>query len=102
MTWSALLVLAAGTWVLKAAGPVLLAGRSLPPRVGSVVALLPPALLAALVAVQSVGDGQALLVDARLGGVAAAALAVWRGAPFLVVIAVGTATAAGLRLLGFP
>ena len=102
MTWTALLVLAAGTYAAKAVGPLLLGDRELPPRADTVVALLPAALLAALVATQTVTDGTELVLDARLGGVAAAAVAVWRGAPFIVVIAVGTLTAAGLRALGVP
>ena len=99
MTWTALLVLAVGTWLLKAVGPVLAGGRALPPRVDSVVSLLPPALLAALVAVQTLGDGQALAVDARLAGVAVAGLAVALRAPFVVVVVAGAATAALLRLV---
>ena len=100
MTWTVLLVLAAGTWLLKAVGPVLAGGRQMPARMHAVVALLPPALLGALVAVQTAADGRSLILDARLAGVAVAGIAVWRRAPFLVVVALGTATAALLRLAG--
>lgn len=99
MTWGAVLALAGGTFLLKAVGPLLIGGRELPPRIAAVVALLPPALLAALVATQTVTTGTALVVDARLAGVAVAVLAVWRGLPFLAVVALGTATAALVRLL---
>ena len=102
MTWPAVLALAIGSWALKAIGPVLAGGRELPPRVAAVVALLPPALLAALVALQTLSDGRAILIDARLPAVAVAGLALWRCAPFLAVIVIGTATAAGLRALGVP
>jgi hypothetical protein len=37
-----------------------------------------------------------------LGALVAAALALWLKAPFLVVVLVGAAAAAGLRLLGLP
>jgi len=102
VTWGALLVLAAGTYACKAVGPLLLGDRPLPPAAAGVLTLLPAALLAALVATQTVGDGRALVLDARLAGVAAAGLAVWLRAPFIVVVAVGTAVAALLRLAGLP
>lgn len=97
MSWAAILALAAGTYAMKAAGPVLLGGRPLPRPVERVVVLLPAALLAALVAVQTfVAQGE-LTVDARAAGVAAAAVAAWRDAPFLVVVGVAMAVAALVR-----
>ena len=57
------------------------------------------ALLAALVAVQAVADGQRLAIDARLAGLAAGAVAVVLRAPFLVVVAVAAGVAAALRAL---
>lgn len=99
MSWAVLLVLAAGTWVLKAVGPVLAGGRALPARLDGIVALLPPALLAALVAVQTLGDGRGLAIDARLAGVAVAGVAVALRAPFVLIVILGAATAALLRLL---
>jgi uncharacterized membrane protein len=67
--------------------------------VGSRVAnLIPVALLAALVAVQALADGSRLAVDARLAGLAVAAVALVLRAPFLVVVVLGAATAALLRL----
>lgn len=102
MTWPAVIALAVGSWAMKAVGPVLAGGRQMPPRVAAVVALLPPALLAALVALQTLSGGRAIVVDARLPAVLVAGVALWRGASFLVVIVIGTATAAGLRALGMP
>ena len=43
--WIAALAVGAATITIKATGPVLLAGRELPPRVLAVVELLAPALL---------------------------------------------------------
>ena len=97
MSWAAILALAAGTYAMKAAGPVLLGGRPLPPHLERVVDLLPAALLAALVAVQTFGADGELTVDARAAGVAAAAVAAWREAPFLVVVGVAMAVAALVR-----
>jgi len=61
---------------------------------------LPVPLLAALAAVQTFGSGQALVVDARFPGLAAAAIALVLRAPFLVVVVVAGVVAAGLRHAG--
>ena len=60
-------------------------------------ALLVLALIAGLVVVQVLADGRQLVVDARLAGLAAGALALLLRAPFLVVVVVAAATAALLR-----
>lgn len=100
MTWLAILALAAGTYALKSAGPLLLGERPLPPGVARLVTLLPPALLAALVCVQALAVPDSLRPGARLAGVAVAALLAWRGAPFLVVVVAGCAGTALVRALG--
>ena len=81
---------------------MLLGGRPLPDRVQGVVALLAPALLAALVATNTFGSGQRLVIDARLIGVAVAAVAIMLRAPILVVVVVAAAAAAVARLAGIP
>jgi branched-subunit amino acid transport protein len=96
-TWVVVALVGAGTVAIKAAGPVLLGGRPLPERLTRVVELLAPAVLAALVAVQTFGDGRSLVVDERLLGVAAAGIALWRKAPLLVVVVVAAATTAIAR-----
>ena len=98
-TWLVVALVGAGTIAIKAAGPVLLGGRPLHPRLTGVVELLAPALLGALVVVQTFGDGQSLVLDERLIGVAAAGIAVWRKAPLLVVVAVAAAATAVARLV---
>lgn len=100
MSLLAIVALAAGTYALKAVGPLALGGRPLPARLERLLVLLPPALLAALVAVQTFAGGDGLTVDARVGGVAVAAVAVWLRAPFLVVVLAATVTAALLRAAG--
>ena len=50
---------------MKGLAPVLLGERALPAPVGRVSGALAPALLAALVVVQTVGEGQALSLDPR-------------------------------------
>jgi uncharacterized membrane protein len=98
--WLTVLAVGVGTVAIKAAGPVVLGGRPLPPRLGGVVALLAPALLAALVATTTLGTGQHLTLDARVVGLVAAAVALWLRAPVLLVVLVAAAAAAAARLLG--
>jgi branched-subunit amino acid transport protein len=95
--WLVVALVGAGTIAIKAAGPILLGGRALPERLTGVVELLAPSVLAALVAVQTFGDGEALVLDERLIGVAAAAIALWRKAPLLVVVLVAAAATALTR-----
>ncbi|BBE21256.1 hypothetical protein MN0502_01390 [Arthrobacter sp. MN05-02] len=70
------------------------------PRMLRVAGSLTIGLLAALTAVNTFASGQALVVDARIAALAAAALALWLRAPFLVVVAVGALAAGLARLLG--
>jgi branched-subunit amino acid transport protein len=97
--WLVVLIVGLATMLFKAAGPVLLGGRSLPPRVRSLVALLAPALLAALVATGVLASGQRLVLDARLIGVGVAVIALLIRAPLLVAV-VGAAAATALARLG--
>jgi branched-subunit amino acid transport protein len=96
--WSVLLV-GAGTVLLKAAGPVLLGGRTLPPSLGGMLDLIAPAVLAALVVTQLVGGDRELILDERLAGITAAGVALALRAPILVVVAVAAVTTALLRLV---
>ena len=95
--WLVVTACALGTLTIKAAGPVLLGGRQLPAPVQRVTALAGPALLAALVAISTFADGQELVIDERVVGMGAAAIAVWRRAPALLVVAIAAATTALVR-----
>jgi branched-subunit amino acid transport protein len=97
--WVAVAVIGLGTVGLKALGPVVLGGRALPERLTGIVELLAPALLSALVAVQAFGAERALVLDARLIGLAAAGIALWRKAPMIVVVLVAAVTTAVARLI---
>jgi branched chain amino acid efflux pump len=97
VSWIALAALAAGCYALKLAGPLLLTGREPPERLRAAIDLLALPLLAALVAVQTFAAGRELVLDARVAGLAAAALLVWRRAPFLVVVIAGAAATAAAR-----
>ncbi|HEY8000398.1 MAG: AzlD domain-containing protein [Vicinamibacteria bacterium] len=99
--WITIAVLVVASAAIRASGPVLLGGRELPVRVQGVIALVAPALLAALVVVQTVGapEGEALELDARVVGVGAAALALRAGASTLPVVALAALVTAAVRLL---
>lgn len=99
MSWAALLTLAAGSYVLKALGPVLLGDHQPSAAVERLLALVAVPLLAALIVVQTLGDGDRVVLDARVPALGVATLCVWRGAPFLVTVLAAALTAAGLRAL---
>jgi branched-subunit amino acid transport protein len=87
------------SYALKAVGPLLAGGRRLGPRLRGVLDLVAVPLLAALILVQTLGDGSRLVIDARVPALAVAGVLVWRRAPFLVVVLAAAATAALLRAL---
>jgi len=94
-----LIVMTVGTFALKSAGPLVLGARQLPVRLQTLIDLLPAALLAALALVSTVGDGRAVVIDARLVGLVVAGLALWRRAPFVVVIVLASAATALTRFV---
>jgi branched-subunit amino acid transport protein len=99
MIWAVVLVASASCYLIKLAG-LSLPGRFLEnARVQRTVALLPVALLAALITTQTFGSGQRVVLDVRAAALAVAVVAVILRAPFLVVVAAAAATAALLRLI---
>jgi branched-subunit amino acid transport protein len=99
MMWAGLLVACASCYALKLAGLSLPARLLQDARVQRAVPLVPIALLAALVATQTFSTGHHLVVDVRAPALAVAVVAVLLRAPFLVVLASATVTAALLRLI---
>ena len=110
MSWIAIGVLVVGAYGFKALGTFGLARLTREPPATAVspvrgalawfpmfAGLIPAAVFAALVAVQTLEVDGSLQVDARLVGVGAGAVAVWRRAPFVVVVVVAMAVAAGIR-----
>ena len=97
--WVTIAALALATAALKLAGPLALGGRPLPANSLSVVELLASALLAALVVVETFGNGRSLVLDARVLGVAFAAVALRLRAPMIVVVLGAAAVTAIARLL---
>ncbi len=99
MSWWAIVALGAGAYACKAIGLVALGGRTLPVRVQACLGLIPPALLGALIVTNTFGDGRSLVLDARVAGVAAAAVATWRRLPFPMIILIGSAVTALVRAI---
>jgi hypothetical protein len=97
--WILIAVVGACTIVLKSLGPLAIGGRPLPRPLHGVVALLAPALLAALIVTQAFASGRQLVLDARAVGLAAALVALALRAPVLVVVAVAAGSAALVRAL---
>jgi len=97
--WWTVVLVGVATIAIKGAGPLLLGGKPLPPRIGRVIGLLAPALLAALVAISTFGGKRALVLGERALGVAAAGVAVGLKAPPLVVVVVAATVTALARTL---
>lgn len=99
--WTIVLVAAALSFAVKFGGYLIPRRWVEHERVMRVTDLVPVALLAALVVVQSLVDRHGdLAIDARVAAVAAAVVALVLRAPFLAVIVIAAAVAAGLRALG--
>jgi branched-subunit amino acid transport protein len=99
MTWTLVFLLAVGAYGFKALGLVVLGGRTLPAPLDRCLALIPAALIAALVAKDTFSIGQELVLDARAAGVAAAVVAAWRRAPLIAVILIGATVTALVRAI---
>lgn len=100
--WITIAVLAVATAAIRAAGPIAVGERELSAPLQRVVALLAPALLAALVVTQTLGETTSsdVVVDERAAGVAAAGAVLAFKGPMLLAIAVAATVTAVLRALG--
>lgn len=99
--WTAVLVASIICVVLKTIGYLIPARWLEAERPARIADLLTVALLAALVAVQTFGAGQAVSIDARVPAVLVAAGLLWLRMPFLVVVFAAAVVAALLRLVGW-
>jgi hypothetical protein len=96
--WIVVAVVGVATIAFKAAGPVLIGTRALPPRVQALVDLLAPVMLVALVVAQTFGGDEEITVDARVAGVGAALVALLLRAHIIVAMAIAATVTALLRL----
>jgi branched-subunit amino acid transport protein len=92
--WATVIAASVGCYLLKLAGLSVPASWVEQPWVARVVDFVPAALLAALVAVQGLTSGHDLVIDGRLAGLAAAAVALAMRAPFIVVLVLAGAAGA--------
>jgi len=97
--WLTIGGLCAATAAIKAAGPLIVGARELPRAAYSVIALLAPALLTALILTDTFARGQDLTVDARAAGLGCAGVAVALRAPLLVTVLVAAVGAAAVRAI---
>jgi branched-subunit amino acid transport protein len=98
----AALVLGAGTYAFRLAGPLLRARITLGDRPHALMDTSAVVLLTALVATAALLEGHSPAGVARPTGVLVAGVLAWRRVPFVIVVVVAAAVAAGLRLLHVP
>jgi uncharacterized membrane protein len=97
MSWTLIIALAVGAYAFKFTGLVIIGGRTLPAPLERSLALIPAAVISALIIKDTLTQGQDIVIDARAAGIAVAILAAWRRAPLIAVIIAGAATTALLR-----
>ena len=100
MPVTAVLILAAGTFAIRLAGPLLRDRVTLPEKVNKLMTASATVLLLALVAVSALTNGKQFGGWALAAGVVVGGVAAWRKAPFVAVIVVAAGTTALLRLVG--
>ena len=98
--WPAVLLASGAAFLTKWAGHLLPESLLDRPPVRRAAAVLPIALLAALLAIQTFWSADGYTLDARAAGVAVALVLLVLRAPFLVVVLGAAATAALLRAVG--
>ncbi len=98
-TLTALAMLAVGTFALRAVGVALAARETRPAVIDRASRLIAPAVIAALLVIQTLVTDARIVADERLIAVGIAALLAWRRAPFVLSVAAAVATAALLRAL---
>lgn len=98
--WSIVLISSFGVFAIKLIGylvPATLLERPTPTRVAN---LLTVAMLAALVAVQTLGVGEAIVLDARIPAVVVAVILFALRVPYILVVLIAGVIAALLRNFG--
>jgi branched-subunit amino acid transport protein len=98
MLWLTIVLVALVSIGFKAAGPVLLGDRKVPPRLAGVLALLAPALLAGLVLTGVAGPAWSTADWTLCAGLAAIVVTYLLRVPMLAAILCGVAVTAALRL----
>jgi uncharacterized membrane protein len=97
--WSAVIGASALAFAFKYIGQSIPQSVLTNPRIAKIADLIPTALLAGLVAVQTFASKTELVVDHRIAGVVVAAVALYLRANFLVMLIAATLTSALLHQL---
>ncbi len=100
-TWVAIVGAGVAMWLIKGVGHRVPEHALDNPRLVRIAALVTVSLLTTLAILQTLTSGTSLAIDARVPALAAAAVLLWRKAPFIVVVIVAAGVAAGLRALGW-
>lgn len=99
--WPTILIASGAAYALKLLGYVVPQSWLDTPLLRRITALIPVALLSALIGLWTFVDGSTIGIDARVPGVLAALIALLLRAPFLVVIVAAAAVTAVVRALGW-
>jgi branched-subunit amino acid transport protein len=102
MMLTAILVLAAGTYLFRVAGPLLHDRIEIPGPVQRLLSIGATVLLVALLATSALTQAQGFAGWARPAGVVVAGVLAWRRAPFVLIVVAAAGTTALLRLAGVP
>jgi len=101
VTWDWLLLACLLAFLTKLSGYLLPARWLEGPRMLQLASAMTIGLLASLVTVNTLASASTISLDARLGSLIIALVALLLRAPFLLVVILGAATAALLRFLGW-
>ena len=99
MIWTAIIATSFIAFMLKYLGQAVPAAWLENARIQKFALYLPTALLASLVAVQTLGSEKNIVFDARSIGVLVAGVALFFKAPFPVVVILAALTSAGIHQL---
>ncbi|MGP4019941.1 AzlD domain-containing protein [Saccharopolyspora sp. 5N708] len=99
MTLGVILALAAGTYAMRLAGPLLHGRIRISPRWEQLMWIAAILLLGAFVATSTAFESGGFAGWARFAGVLVGGVLAWRRAPFVVVVVAAAAVTALLRLL---
>lgn len=95
--WQIIILASIACLLLKLAGYLVAPSLLERPAPARIADLLTVALLAALIAVQTLGAGEAIVFDARVPAVIVAIALFAMRVPFIVVVLVAALVAAGIR-----
>jgi uncharacterized membrane protein len=99
LTWGIVIALALGVYAQRAAGAVLVDTERVDPKVRQVLDALPLAIITAVVTLAAFSTDGQIRFDARVGGVAVAALCAWRRLPMFITVVAAAGATAILRLI---